>query len=393
VDSSSKTTRDVGLTTLHVLQPTIGGTPVVALQLIAAQVTSGQKVVVAAPEALRNRVEEVGAEFRCIPFGRAPHPNDLLHCFQLRRHLKDADLAVLHSSKAMMVGKFALRLLTASRRPKSIAIPHSWSWNVGGALKSVYVALEKMTRHWVDLYVCVSDFEQRQGREVLGDIRSIVLRNAVDIEKFAPSAERATSTTCRLLLVGRLSPQKGQDFFIPLMSQIDSASLVLLGDGPARMELEGLVDQLCLRERVKFIGEGVAENHYKDADIVVMPSRWEGMSLVLLEAMSSGLPVVASPAAAADFNECNGVVVVALQSNEFVSALQLLVGDESRRAELGRRARATAVAQCALQPRNAQWLEIIDVLACNRGSMSLESYLTSGMWQVTSQSEGADNVS
>jgi glycosyltransferase involved in cell wall biosynthesis len=357
------------LRTAHVLQPTTGGAPVVALQLVEAEVAAGHDVIVAGPPELEGRVVALGATYRFLPLRRTPGLDDVRALLPVRRLVASVDVVVFHSSKAIMVGKFAMRLLPLSP-PRSVALPHSWSWNVGGRLTPVYKVLERLTRHWVDVVVCVSEFEATQGREVLGDIPSVVIRNAVDVKRFQPPERSARSGSCRLLLVGRLSEQKGQDFFIPLMTAIDDATLTLVGDGASRPELEQLVRTLGLESRVTFFGEGDVVERYREADVVVMPSRWEGLSLVLLEAMACGRPVVASDAAAGDFGIDHGVVRVELSDKAFTAAVSQLVHDPSRREELGRRARTTAESVLALDQRNEQWLSLLALLVATGGPIT-----------------------
>jgi len=355
------------LRTAHVLQPTTGGTPVVALQLVEAEVAAGHDVIVAGPPELEGRVVALGATYRCLPLRRAPGLDDVRALLPVRRLVASVDVVVFHSSKAIMVGKFAMRLLPRARRPRSVALPHSWSWNVGSRLTPVYKVLERLTRHWVDVVVCVSEFEAAQGLEVLGDFPSVVLRNAVDVTRFQPPEHHVKTGICHLLIVGRLSEQKGQDFFIPLLTSIDDATLTLVGDGATRPELEALARTLGLESRIVFLGEGDVVERYREADVVVMPSRWEGLSLVLLEAMACGRPVVASDAAAGDFGIDHGVVRVELSDKAFIAAVSQLVHDPSRREELGRRARATAESVLAIDQRNHRWLCALDLLVATRG--------------------------
>lgn len=348
--------------TAHILQPTSGGTPVVALQLVAAELAAGLEVVVAGPLDLKDRVISLGATYAPLALRRSPGFHDFRGLLELRKIIKSVDITVLHSSKAMMLGKFALHSFRPSRRPRSIAVPHSWSWNVGGRMAPLYRILERATRNWVDVVVCVSQFEEEQGRDVLGEYPSVIVRNAVDIRYFRPEDRSSHSEDCRLLLVGRLSEQKGQDFFIPLMRDVERATLSLVGEGPDRMMLEDMVLRLGLESRVSFLGECDVAQHYRETDIVVMPSRWEGLSLVLLEAMACGLPVVASEAAAGDFGENHGVVVTDLLGKRFQEAVSRLIEDPPRRMELGRRARHTAESFLGLDQRNDQWLRLLTTL-------------------------------
>jgi glycosyltransferase involved in cell wall biosynthesis len=106
-----------------------------------------------------------------------------------------------------------------------------------------------------------------------------------------------------VLFVGRLIERKGAEFAIRALTELPEARLALAGDGPERSALEGLVHALGLDRRVTFLGtlapEAVAAQ-YRRATVLVFPAvtDWkgeqEGFGMVLVEAMRSGLPIVAT---------------------------------------------------------------------------------------------------
>ena len=99
--------------------------------------------------------------------------------------------------------------------------------------------------------------------------------------------------------VGRLSPEKGHADLLaawPLvLEQIPDARLVLVGDGPERQCLEAIIEQNRMADSVILVGSTGDVPHYLlNADLFVLPSREEGMSMALLEAMAFGMPLVAT---------------------------------------------------------------------------------------------------
>jgi glycosyltransferase involved in cell wall biosynthesis len=100
----------------------------------------------------------------------------------------------------------------------------------------------------------------------------------------------------RLLFVGRLVPQKGVRYLLAALAQTRSPAIArIAGDGPERAELEGLVLQLNLNQRVEFVGWVTRPDlpgHYQWADVLVLPSFEEGMANVVLEGLAAGLPVI-----------------------------------------------------------------------------------------------------
>jgi glycosyltransferase involved in cell wall biosynthesis len=100
-------------------------------------------------------------------------------------------------------------------------------------------------------------------------------------------------------VVGRLSPEKGVDVFLQACAALVQRGLafsaVVAGDGPQRRHLEALRDTLALRDRVHFLGTlSALEPLYSRLDLLVIPSRSEGLPNVLLEALCADVPIVAT---------------------------------------------------------------------------------------------------
>ena len=104
-----------------------------------------------------------------------------------------------------------------------------------------------------------------------------------------------------ILCVGRLSEQKAYDVLLKAFKEIspkmDNWYLVILGKGELKKELHEMAEDLNISERVEWKGHVTnPQKYYENADIYVLPSRHEGMSNSLLEAMSFGLPAIVSEA-------------------------------------------------------------------------------------------------
>lgn len=165
--------------------------------------------------------------------------------------------------------------------------------------------VERWLAPWIKQFVCVSqsvaDFcEQTAGlpREKL-----TVIPNGVDVAKFrdtqpADGASLGLPTVRRYFIsIGRLDRQKGFDWLLPQLPRIFAErpdyDLLLVGEGPERGRLQTQAAELGIRERVHFLGwRGNIPQLLKLADLLLLPSRWEGMPNVLLEAMAAGLPAV-----------------------------------------------------------------------------------------------------
>lgn len=149
-----------------------------------------------------------------------------------------------------------------------------------------------------------------------------------------------------VVAVGRLSRQKGFDVLLRALAELSGVSLLLIGDGPRRAELEQLRDSLGLGERVRMIGwADDARPYLGSADVLAVPSRWEAFPLVIPEAMLAGLPVVATKVGSIDeavMGGETGFLVDADDVEGLASALGRLVGDPELRAAMGRRGQEIA---------------------------------------------------
>ena len=102
-----------------------------------------------------------------------------------------------------------------------------------------------------------------------------------------------------LLSIGRLTYQKGHEFLIQAMSKVirhfPNAKAGICGDGPLRSQLEGQIKEAGLSGHVRLLGawEDITPL-LASADIFILPSRWEGLSRALMEAMAAGLPAIAT---------------------------------------------------------------------------------------------------
>jgi glycosyltransferase involved in cell wall biosynthesis len=207
------------------------------------------------------------------------------------------DVVHLHSSKAGLAGR--LRSLRA--RVPVLFQPHGWSWlAVDGPLRTASLAWERAAAYRTDLIVCVGNAEAQQGRAQGVRGRYAVVRNGVDLTRFR-SAGPATQAVARRHLglpesgplavcVGRLTRQKGQDVLLSAWARVHAqcprARLALVGGGDLPLLA---APNVLLAGPVEDVRAWLAA-----ADVVVLPSRWEGLSLAVLEALAVGRSVVVS---------------------------------------------------------------------------------------------------
>jgi len=340
------------LDVLIVAQPVTYGVAVCVRQLAEAAVSSGHDVTVACPGAekgpLAEWVERAGAHLATVNLARAPALRDLSDLWTIRRLARGRDVVHLHSSKAAALGRVAVASL-GRRRPAVVVTPHYWSWLVGGRWAPLYRRIERILASRCDVIVAVSEKEAVEGHAVLGAAgdRIMVIPNGVDRAHFSPDgacADRDPGTPL-IVCVGRLSEQKGQDVAIRALALLrdPSTRLRLVGgdsQGGERARLHALAASLGVDDRIGWRGH-LADTapELRAADLVIAPSRWEGMSLVLLEAMACGAALVVTDVSGTEAVGDAGVIVPPGDPQALAAAIDELLEDAPRRRQLGRAAR------------------------------------------------------
>lgn len=334
---------------LVVSQPTVDGVARCVRDLVRAGVKADFEVTVVCPGGgdLGVWVEAAGARWLPVQLHRQPHPTDLVHALKLRSLARLADVVHLHSSKAGALGRLALATL-GQRRPSCIFTPHGWSWLPGGALGRLSRGFERLAAPLANMIVAVSPEEREEGARVLrsGVERMRVIENGVDLDHFAPSAAtRQPNAPPLIVCVGRLCRAKGQDLAVEALALLahQDARLRLVGEGPDRPRLLTQARALEVGQRVELPGAVLdSAPELRLADVVVVPSRWDGLSLALLEAMACGAAVVATRVPGAAALQGAGILVAPGEPQQLADAVDALLADPARRTALGNAARQRA---------------------------------------------------
>ncbi|WP_448638883.1 glycosyltransferase [Geodermatophilus sp. URMC 63] len=334
---------------LHVSQPTTEGVARCVVDLVRHQAAQSWDVAVACPPEgdLPAQAAAAGAEVLLWAASRAPGPTVPSEALRLRRLAREAepDLVHLHSAKAGLAGRLALR-----GRVPTVYQPHAWSFlAVEGPVRLASLQWERRALGWTDRVVCVSRAECEAGLRAglrLED-RTVVVPNGVDTERFTPGDREAARTRLGVgagplaVCVGRLSRQKGQDVLLEAWPAVREAvpgvTLALVGDGPDREELAARAP-----EGVLFVGRADPLDWYVAADVVVLPSRWEGMALVPLEAAACGRSVVVTDVAGAREavpDEAGSAIVPPEDVTALATALVPRLGNREAADREGRQAR------------------------------------------------------
>ena len=350
---------------LHVAQPTVGGVASYVQQLAGACRDAGLETAVACPRGgeLPGWAEANGVEWIEIALQRSPTVRDARRIAELRRLMAGGDVVHLHSAKAGAVGRIAAA--TMRRPPVVVFTTHGWGWHVGGRLEPAYRGFERFAASHADVTVAVSDENAAEGRGVLGARAAANLRviaNGVDVDRFRPDGPAASRPDAPLVTcVGRLTEAKGQAVLIRAFAGLreTGATLRLVGEGDAEEALRTLAAEVGVTDRVEWAGNSEApEQEYRAADVVVVPSRWDGLSLVLLEAMACGSAIVATTVPGSAAARGAAALVPPGDPAALGAGIRSLLEDADRREVLGRAARGRAVASFTAARTTAATLEL-----------------------------------
>jgi glycosyltransferase involved in cell wall biosynthesis len=181
--------------------------------------------------------------------------------------------------------------------------------------------------------------------------RLTVVYNAIDLDRFRPAPEPRPAPAPLVVMVGRLVKQKNPLLFVAaaaaLRRRLPAARFRLIGDGPLRAEVERAARAAGLDEALELTGERRdVETLLPDADLFWLTSDWEGLPNAVLEAMASGLPVVATDVGGtAELIDAGveGYVIDAGDCDALVARSLEILADPDRHAHMRRAARARAM--------------------------------------------------
>ncbi|WP_308636709.1 glycosyltransferase family 1 protein [Paenibacillus silvisoli] len=166
------------------------------------------------------------------------------------------------------------------------------------------------------------------GEKSLQEKKTYILNNAVDVEKFTFNKEKSEYIKRQLGLegklvighIGRFNEQKNHEFLIEIFSEINKvnndAILILAGTGPLEEKIVAKVKKYNLENHVKFLGQRNDINELLQAmDALVLPSLYEGLPVVGVEAQAAGLPCFFSENITNEVGVCNAIFISLSESS------------------------------------------------------------------------------
>ncbi len=329
--------------------PIVGGVTITVDQLHKAGISRGDSVLIVAPVGSVGE-ESAGADIVrvCIP----DHPT-----------LSDGPLCYLRAEVLRRRARFKIARLLEERRIDIIhiqfpiprlhsLIPSHLPLLITYQGSDVLQLYEKTGPYLDDLNSragCITAVSGGLLTELL-DMRPHLMDKAARVFNGKPSADEIKGLEMPLngkqryvVFVGDLKYRKGPDQAIRAFAGLPSGSehfLYMAGDGPERARLAALAESLGVAGKVKFLGtlNRIDTLRYiRNADLLVFPSRREGLGIVILEAMSVGCPVVASGISACAGmvkHGLNGYLFEPENTAEMAECIWRIITDESHRAKL-----------------------------------------------------------
>lgn len=206
------------------------------------------------------------------------------------------DIVHLHSTFAGVFGRLALLALWPWRRPKVVYCPHAFAFLMAtsSTQKRIYGLVEWLLTPLTHAFVCVSAYERDKARHAGLSARKLHL-----IYNGVPPVSNSTATrpskgVIQAVFVGRFDRQKGFDVLHKAMQQLQGiVHLTAIGAPVHGAAMPVAADNITYTGWLK---PHEVRTHLQTADVLVLPSRWEGFAMVPLEAMANGLAVLASDA-------------------------------------------------------------------------------------------------
>jgi len=287
---------------------------------------------------------------------------------QIRRLHSSKPVHVIHAHSALPCGHAATLLSRELKIPFVVTV-HGLdafsSRQVEGRAGEWCARISQSVYRSACSVICVSEKVRDQVIEGAGPrANATVIYNGVDPEMF--SAADGGPGEPVILCVGNLIPIKGHELllraFAAIQNQFSGLSLEIIGDGPERPRLQRLAEELGIAARVNFRGRQgrrQVSEAMRRATVFALPSNYEGLGCVYLEAMSAGKPVIACRGQGIEEvieQGVNGCLIGADEFQELAQTLAGLLSQPDLRRKMGHAARQTILQGYTLQHQAARLL-------------------------------------
>lgn len=230
-------------------------------------------------------------------------------------------------------------ILKIAKKYGLITIAHSHSISSGKGIKAIIKnILQYKIRHIADYFIGCSTKanEWLFGKKIADSDKCIILKNGIDMEKFFFNKDIRRNIRNKLSLsnedillghVGRFSPEKNHEFIVELFSELNKKNnnykLLLIGDGPEKEKIinkyktKKFMSDIILLDPVSNVCD-----YLQAMDVFLMPSKYEGLGMALIEAQISGLKCVVSNNVPTESKIINSTVFLELNKNKWIEKIE-----------------------------------------------------------------------
>jgi glycosyltransferase involved in cell wall biosynthesis len=276
----------------------------------------------------------------------------------IKRAIDEVDPDIVHAHSLWYSYAMAPLLLRPSS-PKFVVTNHSSSFLRNYYADSTLTNLKlQFAGRWPDICIAAS----RERQQATGDVVSspvLWIPNGADVDKFSPDAEQIpishgieqrTEEAFVVLTTSRFEPVKGMKYLVKSIPHThEDIHFLMVGDGSTHTELKQWIQEQGLSDRVSMLGSVPHDEiaaYYQSADVTVLPSLEEAISISGLESMASGTPLVGTRVGVIPElidHEKNGLLVQPRNSEEIAEAIARLHDSPDKLKEMGKNSRAKIV--------------------------------------------------
>ena len=300
---------------------------------------------------LENEIKNAGAKFYPnIYFSNDFNPLRFWSAIKIIQNLiKDfkPDVVACHSTAAGFIGRIAVE-----NKIPTVYTAHGWSFESGTPLwrRLPAIMAEKYAAKFCKKIICVSNYTRDVGvkYKIADKDKFAVVYNGIEKIEIRPKTENGL---VKIIFIGRLSKQKDPELLVKAAAGLSSdlikqIEILIIGSGPKAGQLHKLVEEN--KNLVVNFFDNVSRNQamemLKNSDIFVLSTNWEGFPYSILEAMSAGLPVVATDVGGINeaVDSSSGILIKRGDVIGLQQALTKLITDKNLRRQMGESARQIA---------------------------------------------------
>lgn len=325
------------------------------------------------PETESNYIDSIPSDvniIRCDYVVREIFPlQDFFALFKLKKLFQKEkfDILHLHTSKAGVLGSIAGRWAGIKR---IVYTPHGHIFGKNAAIpgfseispwkKNLLFHLRRYAYKKCDRLVALSDedLKEQVDLKLAGVDKFVVIMNGIDFEYYSAKVFSELDVKGRIIgSVGRLSREKGHDIlinaFVQVLKKIPEAKLLIVGDGPEKKNLAELAEKLKVSDNVLFPGMvDDVRGFLQKMEVFVLPSRYESQGIAVMEAMASGVPVVAAEVGGVPgiiTNKENGLLFKSEDPSALCECILKLLGNNSVKVKLVENALKRVESECDIK--------------------------------------------